>query len=148
MASKSSPARQRATTSRPISDSVSDVSLEFEAASADEDYLGHRSRLRDRFRLGGPDALPDYELLELVLFGAVQRRDTKPIAKALVAKFGSFADAIAAPRERLIEVDGVGDSVVTQLTSSVENQSARPSGAQLVGCARGLLLSRHGAQCP
>src|SRR5206468_11218314 len=96
MASKSSPARQRATTSRPISDSVSDVSLEFEAASADEDYLGHRSRLRDRFRLGRPDALPDYELLELVLFGAVQRRDTKPIAKALVAN--SAASQTRSPR--------------------------------------------------
>jgi hypothetical protein len=99
MASKSSPGRQRATTSRPIPESVSDVSLTFEAASADEepDYLGHRDRLRNRFRIGGAGALPDYELLELVLFGAVRRRDTKPIAKALLAKFGSFADVIAAP---------------------------------------------------
>jgi DNA repair protein RadC len=88
--------------------------------------------LRDRFRLGGPDALPDYELLELVLFGAVQRRDTKPIAKALVAKFGSFADAIAAPRERLIEVDGVGDSVVTQL-KIIEAAALRLSKTRVLG---------------
>jgi DNA repair protein RadC len=134
MASKSSPARQRATTSRPISDSVSDVSLAFEAASADEapQYLGHRDRLRERFRLGGADALPDYELLELVLFGAVQRRDTKPIAKALLAKFGSFADAIAAPRERLIEVAGVGDSVVTQL-KIIEAAALRLSKTRVLG---------------
>ena len=54
-------------------------------------YLGHRERLRDRFRSSDPDALPDYELLELILFRAMPRRDTKPIAKALIARFGSFA---------------------------------------------------------
>ncbi|MBV8564900.1 MAG: DNA repair protein RadC [Methylobacteriaceae bacterium] len=78
-------------------------------------YLGHRERLRDRFRSSDPDALPDYELLELILFRAMPRRDTKPIAKALIARFGSFAEALAAPAERLKEVAGVGDSVVTDL---------------------------------
>ncbi len=59
--------------------------------------------------------MPDYELLELTLFAAVPRRDTKPLAKALLAKFGSFADVIAAPRARLREVPGIGDGVVAQL---------------------------------
>ena len=64
-------------------------------------YLGHRERLRRRFREAGPDALPDYELLELILFRATPRRDTKPLAKALIARFGSFAEAMNAPEELL-----------------------------------------------
>ena len=60
-------------------------------------YLGHRERLRRRFRDGGADALPDYELLELILFRAAPRKDTKPLAKAILAKFGSFAEAIKGP---------------------------------------------------
>ncbi|HEX4028260.1 MAG TPA: hypothetical protein VHX18_11635 [Rhizomicrobium sp.] len=59
---------------------------------------GHRERLRARFLKGGADAMPDYELLELTLFAALPRRDTKPLAKALLARFGSFAEVIAAPR--------------------------------------------------
>nr|PZN88394.1 MAG: hypothetical protein DIU57_00315 [Pseudomonadota bacterium] len=78
-------------------------------------YLGHRQRLRDRFRTGGPDALPDYELLELVLFRAIPRRDTKELAKRLIAKFGSFAEVINAPENRLAEVKGVGEAVITEL---------------------------------
>jgi len=78
-------------------------------------FLGHRDRLRQRFRDSGPDALPDYELLELVLFRALQRRDTKPIAKDLIAKFGSFPEVINAPDELLNEVDGVGEAVITEL---------------------------------
>ena len=57
-------------------------------------YLGHRERLRKRFRDSGPNALPDYELLELVLFRAMPRRDTKPLAKAILARFGTFAEAM------------------------------------------------------
>ncbi len=79
------------------------------------DHSGHRQRLRERFRKGGADALPDYELLELVLFRALPRRDTKGIAKRLLARFGSFAEVVSAPDPRLKEVDGVGDSVVTEL---------------------------------
>ena len=78
-------------------------------------FLGHRDRLRQRFRDSGPDALPDYELLELVMFRALQRRDTKPIAKDLIAKFGSFPEVINAPDELLNEVDGVGEAVITEL---------------------------------
>jgi DNA repair protein RadC len=77
-------------------------------------HLGHRERLRERFRLGGADALPDYELLELILFNAIPRRDVKPLAKALIARFGSFTEAISASPERLKEV-GVSEAVVTQL---------------------------------
>jgi DNA repair protein RadC len=78
-------------------------------------YHGHRERLRERLLAGGADALPDYELLEMVLLGAHARRDMKPLAKALLAKFGSFNDVIAAPPARLREVDGVGDSVIAAL---------------------------------
>jgi len=76
---------------------------------------GHRQRLKERFVAGGPDALPDYELLELVLFNAIPRRDTKPVAKRLIDRFGSFAEVINAPPERLKEVKGVGDAAVIQL---------------------------------
>ena len=70
-------------------------------------YHGHRERLRNRQREAGPEALADYELLELVLFRAIPRRDVKPLAKALIARFGSFAEAVAAPAQRLAEVEGM-----------------------------------------
>ena len=76
---------------------------------------GHRQRLKERFASAGPESLPDYELLELVLFSAIPRRDTKPTAKRLLERFGSFAEVINAPPERLKEVKGVGDAAVTQL---------------------------------
>jgi DNA repair protein RadC len=78
-------------------------------------FLGHRERLRERFREAGPEALPDYELLEMVLFRAIKRNDTKPLAKALIAKFGSFAEVISATPERLKEVAGVGEAITTEL---------------------------------
>jgi DNA repair protein RadC len=78
-------------------------------------YLGHRERLRKRFREAGPDALPDYELLELILFRAAPRRDTKPLAKALIARFGTFAEALNAPEELLREVPGIGDAAITEI---------------------------------
>jgi DNA repair protein RadC len=78
-------------------------------------YLGHRERLRERSYDAGPDALSDYELLELALFAAIPRRDTKPLAKALLKKFGSFAEVIHAPEARLREVDGIKDASVNQL---------------------------------
>jgi len=80
--------------------------------STDNGTAGHRERLRDRFLKGGADAMPDYELLEMTLFAAVPRRDTKPLAKALLARFGSFAEVIAAPPARLAEIKGAGMSVV------------------------------------
>ena len=84
-------------------------------ASQSDGRVGHRQRLRDRFRCGGADALPDYELLELILYRAVQRRDMKPLAKRLIATFGSFAEVIHAPEQRLREINGVGESVITEL---------------------------------
>src|SRR3981081_3175706 len=78
-------------------------------------YLGHRERLRQRFYSAGPDALSDYELLEMALFPALPRRDTKPLAKSLLKKFGSFAEVIHAPEARLREVDGIKDASINQL---------------------------------
>ena len=73
-------------------------------------YHGHRERLRERFHGAGPDALSDYELLEMVLFSARPRGDVKPLAKTLLKKFGSFAEVMHAPEMRLREVAGVGDA--------------------------------------
>jgi DNA repair protein RadC len=78
-------------------------------------YIGHRDRLRDRFRTAGGDALADYELLELVLFRAIPRRDVKPLAKALLARFGSFAEVAAARPERLKEIDGMSEAAVLEV---------------------------------
>ena len=80
-----------------------------------DDKAGHRQRLRDRFTNGGADAVPDYELLEMILFRAFPRIDTKPIAKRLLARFGSFAEVVSAPAERLKEIEGVGDRAVQEL---------------------------------
>jgi len=84
------------------------------AAEAAPHYHGHRERLRARFREAGAEALSDYELLELLLLRVMPRRDVKPLAKALVAKFGSFAEAIAAPPARLAEVKGLGEACITE----------------------------------
>lgn len=78
-------------------------------------HAGHRERLRERFRAGGADAMPDYELLELVLFRAIPRRDTKDLAKRLIARFGSFAAVVAAPEAQLHDVKDAGEAVVTEL---------------------------------
>ena len=77
-------------------------------------YLGHRERLRTRLREAGPDAIADYELLELVLFRAIPRRDVKPLAKALISRFGSFAEAIAARPERLAEIEGMSAASINE----------------------------------
>lgn len=87
----------------------------FEDAETKPHFLGHRERLRRRFMNGGADALLDYELLELVLFRALPRQDTKPLAKQLIDKFGSFSQVVAATAERLKEIKGVGDAVVVEL---------------------------------
>ena len=84
-------------------------------AEAEPHYHGHRDRLRTRFREAGATALSDYELLELLLFRVIPKKDVKPLAKTLLAKFGSFAEVIAAPEARLLEVKGVGGAVATEL---------------------------------
>lgn len=76
---------------------------------------GHRERLRARFLRAGVDGLQDYELLELILFRAIPRRDVKPLAKNLLARFGGFAETLAASVERLTEVAGVSESAAREL---------------------------------
>ena len=81
-------------------------------AEEDAHYLGHRGRLRQRFDESAGEGMADYEFLELVLFRALPRRDVKPIAKALIARFGTFGEVLAARPERLTEIDGVGAAVI------------------------------------
>jgi len=71
--------------------------------------IGHRSRLRERFKKAGRQAFADHELLELLLAYAIPRKDTKLLAKRLIEQFGSFAAVIDQPREHLMEIDGIGD---------------------------------------
>lgn len=75
----------------------------------------HRQRLRARFMQGGAAAIPDYELLELVLFRAIPRRDVKPLARVLMDRFGDFNRVITAPEPRLRDISGVGDAVIVEL---------------------------------
>ncbi len=75
----------------------------------------HRQRLRDRFMARGASAVPDYELLELVLFRSIPRRDVKPLARALLDRFGDFNRVLSASAARLADVDGVGPAVITDL---------------------------------
>jgi len=91
------------------------AAVEARSAPATPHYHDHRQRLRRRFLDAGSDALADYELIELILFRAIPRRDLKPLAKDLLAKFGSFAEAISAPVERLKEVKGLGDAAIAEL---------------------------------
>jgi len=105
MGSKSSHARPKAGTNPLTSDGEAGI----------PHYVGHRERLRARFLAAGADAMPDYEILELVLTTILPRRDVKPLAKALMAKFGGFADAIGAPIEQLIAVDGIKEATAIQL---------------------------------
>lgn len=119
------------------------MSEEFYEAGAKPHFLGHRERLRERFMLAGQEALLDYELLELVLFRALPRQDTKPLAKQLIEKFGSFAEVLGAKPERLKEIKGVGDAVVVEvklieaaslrlIRGSVMNRPVLQSWAQLI----------------
>ena len=78
-------------------------------------YHGHRERLRARFAEAGAEALADYELLELALFRSIPRRDVKPLAKALIRRFGSFAEVVSAEPARLAEVEGVSAGVAADL---------------------------------
>ncbi len=78
-------------------------------------YHDHRARLRARFDEAGPGALADYELLELFLFRTIPRQDTKPLAKALLAKFGTLAGVLGAPPQRIAEVKGAGPAVAQDL---------------------------------
>src|ERR1700704_5313170 len=96
---------------------MSDKSDDHGATAAEKapHYHGHRARLRQRFLEAGSDAVSDYELLELILFRAIPQRDVKPLAKELIARFGSFAEVVSAPIERLGEIKGLGDAAITEL---------------------------------
>lgn len=90
--------------------------IKAEAAKEKPHYLGHRERLRERFASSGSgDAFADYELLELLLFRLIPRADTKPLAKALLARFGSLSEVLGAPPARLQEVKGIGAAVAIEL---------------------------------
>src|SRR6266700_4182103 len=130
MASKSSRSPPKAGTRRPISAGAASHAVR--GGSEVPHYHGHRQRLRQRFAAGGADALPDYELLELLLFMAIPQRDIKPLAKMLIDHFGSFADVIAAPSERLMEVDGVKEGTVAAL-KIVEAAALRLAKAKIIG---------------
>jgi DNA repair protein RadC len=113
-------------------------------------YIGdHRKRLRTRFIEGGAQAMPDYELLELVLFRAIPRQDVKPLARLLLDTFGDFNRVMAASPMRLMLVKGVGESVVQEL-KIVEAAAQRMMRARdasphsnFVERAAGLLPHRH-----
>lgn len=97
---------------------------EEEKRPAPSSAVGHRQRLRERLLKAGADALHDYELLELALFAAMPRGDTKPLAKALLNRFGSFTEAVTAEPERLREVKGMGDAAIAAL-KTVEASAGR-----------------------
>ncbi|MFN3891822.1 MAG: RadC family protein [Beijerinckiaceae bacterium] len=101
------------------------------AASPEPHYKGHRARLRERFAESGDHGMPDYELLELVLFRSIPQRDVKPLAKALIARFGSFAEVIGARPERLAEIDGVGEA--TALDFKIVEAAARRMARGAIG---------------
>lgn len=85
------------------------------ALSIDKGHDGHRERLRKRFLAAGATGIADYELLELVLFRALPRGDVKPLAKLLIKRFGSYAEVLTAPPERLREIKGLGNAAITEL---------------------------------
>ena len=109
----------------------------------------HRARLRERFMDGGAQAIPDYELLELVLFSAVARQDMKPVARKLLEAFGDFNSVATAPVARLKEIKGVGDAIITQLkiieASAQRLQRARIMRRQVISSWDALLDYCHTA---
>lgn len=90
-------------------------------------YIGHRQRLRERFLENGPDALQDYELLELVLFMAIPQKDVKPLAKDLIKRFNGLPGVMNAPIEELIKVDGIKETTAAALKAitALANRSAK-----------------------
>ena len=126
--------------------------VETSPADAAPHYHGHRERLRARFMEAGAQALADYEMLELVLFRAVPRRDVKPLAKDLLLKFGSFAEVISAPAERLKQ-EGLGEAAIIELKvvqaaaqrlarGEVKKRTAMSSGTAVIDYARAAHTTR------
>ncbi|WP_397541547.1 RadC family protein [Roseovarius salis] len=115
----------------PLFDSDESVPVKDAQRDAAPSYLkDHRKRLRDRFLAGGAGALPDYEMLELVLFRAIPRRDVKPLARALLERFGDFSGVLSAPMDQLRSVSGVAESVICEL-KVVEAAAHRLSQARI-----------------
>ena len=99
---------------------------------SNQHYAGHRKRLRDRFLNAGISTLPNYEILELVLFLGHPRGDMKPIAKQLLKHFGGYADVITAEPAELKRIEGVGDVAVTAL-KTVRDAAVRLSQDEIIG---------------
>ncbi|MEX2520039.1 MAG: DNA repair protein RadC [Paracoccaceae bacterium] len=117
-------------------------------------YWGHRERLRQRFLASGPDSLPDYEILEMILFAAFRRIDTKPLAKNLLAEFGDLSTVLSAPAARLMSVEGVTETVVVQCRlmetvaarlgrASVKDRSVLNSWSALMDYCRTVMIHRE-----
>lgn len=102
-------------TDAPLAIAPQRAKAKAKSADAKPHYHGHRDRLRARFNEAGADALADYELLELMLFRTIPRQDTKPIAKALLQRFGSLSAVLAAEPHRLAESPGAGAAVAQDL---------------------------------
>ncbi|MGZ6186433.1 MAG: RadC family protein [Candidatus Binataceae bacterium] len=100
---------------KELSDSAGSLFIADTAGQSIPHHTGHRERLRERFFRNGAEQLADYEVLELLLFGVIPRQDTKPIAKALLAKFGSFGEVLAAHPNELKGVAGIKDGAATLL---------------------------------
>jgi DNA repair protein RadC len=117
MAARSSPARPPASTTRPTR--LAEAPAPGAGAETDDrpDYVGHRGRLRTRLLSGGPAALGDHELLEFLLYAAIPREDTKPLAYALLKRFGSFCAVMGADRAALGQIPGIKDASVAALLS-------------------------------
>ena len=111
------------------------VASEFYMNDASQHYLGHRARLRSRFLSGEDNALPDYELLELLLFAAKPRGDVKPLAKALIKHCGSFAKVFQAHEAELRNIEGVGDAAISTI------KSVRAAAARLLLTSQSLICS-------
>ncbi len=104
---------------------LSDGAMHLELAPKPQPhYWGHRQRLRDRFLGGADEAMPDYELLELLLFFSIERIDTKPVAKALLQRFEGLAGVIHARSDQLAEFQGVNHHTIT-LFKAVRAMAAR-----------------------
>ena len=103
-------------------------------ASGDDHRRGHRSRLKERFARAGRAGVADYEFLELILFRSIPQRDVKPLAKALIGMFGSVAEVLGAPMQRLQEIEGVG------LSTALDLKLVEAAGHEL---AKGAVGKRH-----
>lgn len=84
-------------------------------------YIGHKNRLKDRFLNAGPDALADYELLELLISFSIGRKDVKKLAKVLLKKFGSFAGVLDADTKQLLQIEGIGKSTAVAIKVAKES---------------------------